>query len=93
MYARCDLGRHLCHGQERLSSVSSPSHCLRYDPLQDRADVDLNRYAFICFGGAGVWIAVPIFLSWTITMFDGREKRSISIALINGFGQSKFRLA
>ncbi|WVQ82889.1 hypothetical protein IAT38_005025 [Cryptococcus sp. DSM 104549] len=44
------------------------------------------RYVFIAFGGAGVWTAVPIFLSWMITMFDGREKRAVSIALINGFG-------
>ena len=44
------------------------------------------RYTFICFGGAGIWTATPIFLSWTVTMFDGREKRAISIALINGFG-------
>ncbi|KAI9634398.1 major facilitator superfamily transporter [Dioszegia hungarica] len=39
------------------------------------------RYVFICFGGAGIWTAVPIYLS-----FEGREKRAISIALINGFG-------
>lgn len=44
------------------------------------------KYAFICFGGAGVWTAVPVFLSWMVTMFDGREKRAICIALINGFG-------
>ena len=44
------------------------------------------RYVFICFGGAGIWTAVPIFLSWMVTMFDGREKRAVSIALINGFG-------
>jgi hypothetical protein len=44
------------------------------------------RYAFICFGGAGIWTATPIYLSWVVTMFDGREKRAISIALINGFG-------
>ena len=44
------------------------------------------RYVFICFGGAGIWTAIPIFLSWMVTMFDGREKRAISIALVNGFG-------
>ncbi|WRT66833.1 uncharacterized protein IL334_003796 [Kwoniella shivajii] len=44
------------------------------------------RYAFICFGGAGIWTGVPLFLSWMVTMFDGREKRAISIALINGVG-------
>ncbi|WVF68722.1 hypothetical protein IAT40_003494 [Kwoniella sp. CBS 6097] len=44
------------------------------------------KYAFICFGGAGVWTAVPLFLSWMVTMFDGREKRAVSIALINGVG-------
>ena len=44
------------------------------------------KYAFICFGGAGVWSAVPLFLSWMVTMFDGREKRAICIALINGVG-------
>ncbi|GFZ47584.1 hypothetical protein JCM24511_05328 [Saitozyma sp. JCM 24511] len=44
------------------------------------------RYVFICFGGAGIWTATPIFLSWMITMFDGREKRAVSIALVNGFG-------
>lgn len=44
------------------------------------------RYVFICFGGAGIWSAVPLFLSWMVTMFEGREKRAISIALINGFG-------
>jgi MFS family permease len=44
------------------------------------------KYAFICFGGAGVWTAVPVFLSWMVTMFEGREKRAICIAIINGFG-------
>jgi predicted MFS family arabinose efflux permease len=44
------------------------------------------KYAFICFGGAGVWSALPVFLSWMVTMFDGREKRAICIALINGVG-------
>ncbi|OCF55072.1 hypothetical protein L486_07182 [Kwoniella mangroviensis CBS 10435] len=44
------------------------------------------RYTFICFGGAAIWTSVPIFLSWMVTMFDGREPRAISIALINGVG-------
>ncbi|WVR04204.1 hypothetical protein IAU60_001204 [Kwoniella sp. DSM 27419] len=44
------------------------------------------RYAMICFGGAGIWTCIPIFLSWMVTMFDGREKRAVSIALINGVG-------
>jgi MFS family permease len=44
------------------------------------------RYTFICLGGAGVWSAVPLFLSWMVTMFDGREKRAVCIALINGVG-------
>ncbi|RSH80199.1 hypothetical protein EHS25_007209 [Saitozyma podzolica] len=44
------------------------------------------RYVFICFGGTGIWTATPIFLSWMVTMFDGREKREVSIALVNGFG-------
>ncbi|WVQ78516.1 hypothetical protein IAT38_000602 [Cryptococcus sp. DSM 104549] len=44
------------------------------------------RYVFIAFGGAGVWTATPIYLSWIITMFEGREKRAVSIAIINGFG-------
>lgn len=47
---------------------------------------DKVKYAFLCFGGGGIWTAVPITLSWLVTMFDGREKRAISIALINGFG-------
>ncbi|KAL8279797.1 hypothetical protein RQP46_007892 [Phenoliferia psychrophenolica] len=42
------------------------------------------RYAFICFGGAGIWSAVPLLLSNMVTQFEGREKRAISIALING---------
>jgi hypothetical protein len=51
------------------------------------SDADaIHSYVFICFGGAGIWTATPIFLSWMITMFDGREKRAVSIALINGFG-------
>jgi len=45
------------------------------------------RYAFICFGGAGVWSAIPLFLSWMVTMFPGREQRGISIAIINGLGE------
>lgn len=49
-------------------------------------DTSKVRYAFLCFGGAGIWTAVPVFLSWMVTMFDGREKRAVSIALINGFG-------
>jgi MFS family permease len=44
------------------------------------------KYTFICFGGAGVWSAVPLFLSWTVTMFEGREKRGVCIAIINGVG-------
>lgn len=44
------------------------------------------KYAFICFGGAGIWTAIPLFLSWTVTMFEGREKRGVCIALINGVG-------
>lgn len=44
------------------------------------------RYTFICLGGAGVWSAVPLFLSWMVTMFEGREKRAVCIALINGVG-------
>lgn len=44
------------------------------------------RYAFICFAGAGIWSAIPIFLSWTVTMFEGRERRAISIAIVNGLG-------
>nr|XP_019043076.1 hypothetical protein I302_08787 [Kwoniella bestiolae CBS 10118]OCF22006.1 hypothetical protein I302_08787 [Kwoniella bestiolae CBS 10118] len=44
------------------------------------------RYTFICFGGAAIWTSVPIFLSWMVTMFQGRESRAISIAIINGFG-------
>ncbi|KAL1411996.1 hypothetical protein Q8F55_002991 [Vanrija albida] len=44
------------------------------------------KYAFICFGAGGVWTCIPVFLSWVVIMFDGREKRAISIAMINGFG-------
>jgi hypothetical protein len=29
---------------------------------------------------------VPILLSWIVIMFDGREKRAVCIALINGVG-------
>lgn len=46
-------------------------------------------YAFIAFGGAGIWTAVPIFLSYMVTGFEGREKRAVCIALINGFGKSR----
>jgi hypothetical protein len=47
------------------------------------------RYAFICFGGAGIWTAVPLFLSWMVGNFEGREKRAVSIAMINGFGECR----
>lgn len=50
--------------------------------------VSTHRYAFIAFGGAGIWTAVPIFLSYMVTGFEGREKRAVCIALINGFGES-----
>lgn len=46
------------------------------------------RYAFICFGAGGIWTAVPVTLSWVVTMFDGREKRAVCIALINGIGNT-----
>lgn len=46
------------------------------------------KYAFLCFGGGGIWTAVPVFLSWMVTMFDGREKRAVCIALINGIGNT-----
>lgn len=26
------------------------------------------QYAFLCFGAAGIWTAVPVFLSWSVTM-------------------------
>ncbi|WOO80280.1 MFS transporter prlL [Vanrija pseudolonga] len=44
------------------------------------------KYAFLCFGCAGIWTTVPIFLSWSVIMFDGREKRGISFAFVNGIG-------
>nr|XP_018264181.1 uncharacterized protein I303_04063 [Kwoniella dejecticola CBS 10117]OBR86339.1 hypothetical protein I303_04063 [Kwoniella dejecticola CBS 10117] len=44
------------------------------------------RYAFICFGGAAIWSAIPILLSWIVTMFEGRSTRAVSIAAINGVG-------
>jgi predicted MFS family arabinose efflux permease len=44
------------------------------------------KYAMICFGAGGVWTVIPIFLSWVVIMFDGREKRAVAIAAINGFG-------
>lgn len=47
------------------------------------------KFAFICFGGAGIWTAVPLFLSWMVGNFEGKEKRAISIAMINGFGTSR----
>lgn len=47
---------------------------------------DISRYTSICFGGAGIWTAIPIFLSWMVTMFEPREKRAVSIAFINGVG-------
>jgi hypothetical protein len=47
----------------------------------------LDSYAFICFGGAGIWTAVPLFLSFMVGQFEGREKRAVSIAIINGFGE------
>ncbi|KLT38881.1 MFS general substrate transporter [Cutaneotrichosporon oleaginosum] len=49
---------------------------------------DKVKYTFLCFGGGGVWTCVPVFLSWMVTMFDGREKRAVCIALINGFGNT-----
>ncbi|KIW53739.1 hypothetical protein PV05_09285 [Exophiala xenobiotica] len=44
------------------------------------------RYAFICFGFAGVQSCVPLLISWEVTMFPGRERRAFSVPLINGFG-------
>ncbi|KAL1405686.1 hypothetical protein Q8F55_007352 [Vanrija albida] len=44
------------------------------------------RYPFLCVGAAGIWVSVPVFLSWVVTEFDGREKRAVSIALVNGIG-------
>lgn len=46
------------------------------------------RYAFICFGFAGVQCCVPLLISWEVTMFPGRERRAVSVPVINGFGQS-----
>lgn len=48
------------------------------------------RYAFICFGFAGVQCCVPLLISWEVTMFPGRERRAVSVPVINGFGK-KFR--
>ncbi|KAJ9640865.1 hypothetical protein H2204_003154 [Knufia peltigerae] len=44
------------------------------------------RYAFICFGFAGVQCCVPLLISWEVTMFPGRERRAVSVPVINGFG-------
>ncbi|KIW77637.1 hypothetical protein Z517_07469 [Fonsecaea pedrosoi CBS 271.37] len=44
------------------------------------------RYAFICFGFAGVQACVPLLISWEVTMFPGRERRAVSVPIINGFG-------
>jgi len=44
------------------------------------------KYAFLCFGAAGVWTVIPIYLSWVVIMFDGHEKRAVCIAMVNGFG-------
>lgn len=77
---RCFLC-HLCYGQESRCQVIPSVHLDVVDEL-----MSLPRYAFIAFGGAGIWTAVPIFLSYMVTNFEGREKRAVSIALINGFG-------
>ena len=45
------------------------------------------RYAFICFGFAGVQSCVPLLISWEVTMFPGRERRAVSVPVINGFGK------
>lgn len=45
------------------------------------------RYAFICFGFAGVQCCVPLLISWEVTMFPGRERRAVSVPVINGFGK------
>ena len=44
------------------------------------------RYCFILFGGAGIWSAVPLFLSYALSNFTNREQRAVSIATINGLG-------
>ena len=46
------------------------------------------RYAFICFGFAGVQCCVPLLISWEVTMFPGRERRAVSVPVINGFGEN-----
>ncbi|CED82688.1 Permease of the major facilitator superfamily [Phaffia rhodozyma] len=46
------------------------------------------RYAFIILGASGVWSACPLFLSYALQNFPDRESRAISIALINGLGNS-----
>lgn len=45
------------------------------------------RYAFICLGFAGVQCCVPLLISWEVTMFPGRERRAVSVPIINGFGE------
>jgi hypothetical protein len=75
---------HLRHRQEGCCSVSATEPRLLEVLLTSDGPI---RYAFICFGGAGIWTAVPIFLSYMVTNFEGREKRAVSIAIINGFGK------
>jgi hypothetical protein len=51
------------------------------------ADALKVRYVFICFGGAGIWTAVPIYLSWVVTMyvpFDLRSLRSRTMLIFEG---------
>ncbi|KAH7103113.1 MFS general substrate transporter [Auriculariales sp. MPI-PUGE-AT-0066] len=44
------------------------------------------RYVFLCFGGAGIWSAIPVVLTFMLnTITHPNEKRAISQAIVNMF--------
>jgi hypothetical protein len=47
------------------------------------------RYAFMCFYIAGIYVTLPLILSWVSeTLALPAEKRAVSIALTNSIGAS-----
>ena len=44
---------------------------------------DGAKYAFIVFGGMGIWSAVPLSLSYCLANYKNNETRAVAIAIIN----------
>lgn len=78
--------RRLCEASGRTLRVHPFGRSVPY-----RYPITPGRYSIVLTSslfstGAGIWSAVPLFLSYALSNFTNREQRAVSIAIINGLG-------